>query len=251
MTLIVAADAQDHLILAGDHCAVLSRMSTGEPTERIVRNYRKVYPWKYGAIAASGDVILLAYWWRMFMKKDIRGSTVDLLHLAADAKRARNLDGIPPEKSTANIFCTLPGENGFALHTVYIGTKRVSCDVIKPISSVFSMREGGLDETASEKFVNSLRPSFFFTDPRHCERYNTDLLRDLFTEQAAQDSLVTASFDMILLQKESGRMGFWKVAQPAKQLFELQVCAHCSSPGCGKILVDPKKEPRLAAGFFV
>lgn len=217
MTLIVAADAQDHLILAGDHCAVLSNVSTGETPGQQLRNYRKVYPWKYGAIGASGDVFLLAYWWRLFMQQDSSGGAVDLLQAATDAKQARTRDGVPPNRATANIFCTLPGEDGFALHAVYVGAGKVRCEVIEPISSVFSMREGGIGEDESEAFVSRLRPSFFFEDPADCERCNINLLARLFAEQSTRDSHVTASFDLAMLCKESGAIGFWRIGEPAQQ----------------------------------
>lgn len=217
MTLIVAADAQDHLILAGDHCAVLSRVLTGDAPGQVLRNYRKVYPWKYGAIGASGDVVLLTYWWRLFMQQDASGGTVDLLQAATDAKRARTRDGVPSDRATANIFCTLRGEDGFALHAVYIGAGQVSCEVIQPISSVFSMREGGIGEDESEAFVSRFRPLFFFEDPADCDRWNIDLLTGLFAEQSARDSHVTASFDLALLCKETGAIGFWRFGVPAMQ----------------------------------
>ena len=51
MTLIIAADVQDHLILAGDHCAVLSRGSNA--TEHvIIRNYQKSIPRSTGLLRA-------------------------------------------------------------------------------------------------------------------------------------------------------------------------------------------------------
>jgi hypothetical protein len=78
MTLIIAADVQDHLILAGDHCAVLSRGSNA--TEQvIIHNYQKVHSWKYGAIAGSGDVVLMAVFLRLFLLHERQGVRMDVL----------------------------------------------------------------------------------------------------------------------------------------------------------------------------
>ena len=95
MTLIIAADVQDHLILAGDHCAVLSRGSNA--TEHvIIRNYQKIYSWKYGAIAGSGDVVLMVVFLRLFLLHERQNARVDVLQIASEAK-ARMKAVSPPE----------------------------------------------------------------------------------------------------------------------------------------------------------
>jgi len=84
MTLIIAADVQDHLILAGDHCAVLSRGSNA--TEQvIIRNYQKIYSWKHGAIAGSGDVLLMVVFLRLFLLHERQNARVDVLQIASEA----------------------------------------------------------------------------------------------------------------------------------------------------------------------
>ena len=104
MTLIIAADVQDHLILAGDHCAVLSQASNARPMDRVLDNYQKLYPWKYGAIAASGDVFLMVHFHRVFMAFAGSGSSVDLLQVARRAKSVCSRSGVLQDRSTGNIF---------------------------------------------------------------------------------------------------------------------------------------------------
>ncbi len=82
MTLIIAADVQDHLIIAGDHCAVFSRVSNEGRSDVVLRNYQKVNPWKYGAIAASGDVVLMMNLWRSFMLQEGLGGPINLAQVA-------------------------------------------------------------------------------------------------------------------------------------------------------------------------
>ncbi|MDH5822484.1 hypothetical protein QFW77_05700 [Luteimonas sp. RD2P54] len=232
MTLIVAADAQDHLILAGDHCAVLSRVSNQGPPDLVLRNYRKVYPWKYGAIAVSGDVFLAACFQRLFAHQERMGQPIDLLQVARDAKAVRARSGAPPSESTGNLFFTLPGCDGFALHCVFIRADSIECEIIEPIGSRFSMREGTPDEAACHAFNKRLRPSFFFPVIDAFHRHHLELLGRFFAGQSAVDEFVTASFDVYMLEKRTGLGAFWHVSESQERLatIELQV-----ADGCGLI----------------
>lgn len=210
MTLIVAADAQDHLILAGDHCAVLSEVSNSGGPEQVLGNYRKIHQWKYGGIAASGDVFLMANWCRDVLRQEAAGQPVDLLEAARRAKASRTRSGVPPERSTGNLFFTLPGSQGFALHAVYIGAGQVRCEIIEPVSAVFSMREGTLGQEDSDAFTRRLRPSFFFADIEAFHIHCRALIQELYAGQSARDARVTSSFDLLLLEKATGVTLFWQ-----------------------------------------
>ena len=133
MTLVIAADVQDHLILAGDHCAVLSGVSNAGEMDVILRNYQKVYPWKYGAIAASGDVLLMAHFCQLFLLHERLGQSIDLLQVAREAKAAHTRAGALPSESTGNVFFTLPGRDGFELHGAFFDKSTVEFEIIEPI----------------------------------------------------------------------------------------------------------------------
>ena len=231
MTLIIAADAQDHLILAGDHCAVLSRVSNQGAPDLVLDNYRKVYPWKYGAIAASGDVFLMAYFCRLFLYHAGKGGPISPVQIARAAKQTRSGSGTPLDRSTGNIFFTLPGREGFDLHCVFIGADRVDHEVIKPISTRFSVGKKMLDEPAYDEFGSRLRPSFFFNDIDGFHRHHLDLLTGFFAEQSTADELVTASFDVCMLDKRTGVGKFWSVSETPKQLAFIELPADESSAG--------------------
>lgn len=218
MTLIIAADAQDHLILAGDHCAVMSRVSNHGTPDLVLDNYRKVYPWKYGAIAASGDVFLMAYFCRLFLYYADKGGRIDPVQIARAAKQTRSGSGAPLDRSTGNLFFTLPGREGFDLHCVFIKTDRIDYEIIKPIGTRFSVGKKMLDTPAYDEFGGRLRPSFFFKDVDEFHRHYLDLLAGFFAEQSAVDELVTASFDVCMLDKRTGAGKFWSVSETPKQL---------------------------------
>lgn len=223
MTLIIAADVQDHLILAGDHCAVLSRVSNEGRPGAVLDNYRKVYPWKYGAIAASGDVFLLAYFYRLLHHHETTGQPLSLLQIARDAKAARSRSGICPGQSTGNIVITLPGSDGFDLHLVSIEKEAISCEIVEPISARFSMREQTLEGAAYQDFVRRLRPSFFFSGADEFHRHHMELLKQFFLRNSQLDELITASFDVCMLHKRTGAGTFWHASEPPKQLAFIQL----------------------------
>ena len=224
MTLIIAADVQDHLILAGDHCAVLSRVSNAGEPDVVLRNYQKVYPWKYGTVAASGDVFLMAHFCRAFLWHESLGQPIDLLQVAREAKAARTRSGTPPSRSTGNIFFTLPGNEGFELQGAFFGESTVEFEVLKPISSRFSMREERApDETVCQAFSSKLRPSFFFDGIDAFHRHHLDLLSKFFAGQSASDDLVTSSFDVFMLDKRTGVGRFWKTPAAVKDLVSLRL----------------------------
>lgn len=224
MTLIIAADVQDHLILAGDHCAVLSRVSNAGEADSVLRNYRKVYPWKYGAVAGSGDVFLMAHFCRLFLLHERPGEPIDLLQIAREAKVARTRAGVPADRSTGNVFFTLPGTDGFELHGAFFREGTVEFEAITPISTRFSMREERVpDEAACKSFNSRLRPSFFFDDIEVFHRFHLDLLAGFFARQSARDHLVTPSFDVLMLDKRSGVVRFWRTSDSVKTLVSLGV----------------------------
>lgn len=220
MTLIVAADIQDHLMLAGDHCAVFSRMSNEESPDVVVDHYRKIYPWKYGVSAASGDVFLMANFHRIFRIHQSLGLPIDVLHIARQAKAMRARSGVGAHRSTGNLFFTLPNAegDGFGLFLVSIGERAIDCEAIEAISARFSMRKAVLDGPAYDDFASRLRPSFFFRDAEAFHRYHIGLLKRFFLRHSALDEWITASFDVCLLDKRTGVSMFWRVSDGAKDL---------------------------------
>lgn len=220
MTLIIAAHVQDHLILAGDHCAVLSRVSNEGPPDAVLDNYRKLYPWKYGAIANSGDVFLMTYFCRMFQHHESKGQPINLLQVARDAKAARSSKGICPSKSVGNLFFTLPGGKGFGLFFLSVEKDKIDCEIVEPVSARFSMsvKSASADESACSDLVKCLLPSFFFQSIDDFHQHHIDLLKQFFLQHSSLDELVTASFDVYMMDKRTGVGTFWHVSEPPKQL---------------------------------
>lgn len=218
MTLIIAADTQDHLILAGDHCAVLTQQSNPSTPECVLTNYRKVYPWKYGAFAASGDVFLMTFFLRIFLESVNGGGPTNLLQVAKAAKQMRTNSAVPSEISTGNIFFTAPGREGFQLHCVSVETDRIHCETIRPFNTHFSSADKLLEQAEYDAFNKQLRPAFFFDDTDAFHRHHLDLLTAFFAGYSAGDARVTASFDVCMLDKKTGVGMFWHISESPKQL---------------------------------
>lgn len=229
MTLIVTFDVQDHLILAGDHYAVMSRTSNQRSPELVLNNYRKVYPWKYGAIAASGDVFLMAHFCQLFQHHERRGEPISLLQIAKEAKATRSASGAHPSQSTGSLFFTLPGKDGFDLHFLSIGETVIDREIVEPISTRFAVfkaapKDSGYNEsTRYDDFTSRLRPSFFFKSVDDFYRHHIDLLKEFFLMQCAFDDRVTSSFDVYIMNKRTGIGTFWQISEPQKQLAFVQL----------------------------
>lgn len=233
MTLIVAADAQDHLILAGDHCAVMSGVSNPEQAPLVLDNYRKLYPWKYGAIAASGDVFLMVQFHRLFLLHEGDGGPIDLLQVAKQARQARSRNGVPAAGSVGNLFFTLPGCDGFELHAVFFTSDRIAHERIDPLSTQFSLREREGVEAVCEAFNSRLRPSFFFDGVEAFHLHHLDLLERFFAREAAVDDRVTSSFDLCMLEKQTGLCTFWHRSQDTKEFVFVHLDADRSDARSG------------------
>lgn len=217
MTLIVAAHVQDHLILAGDHCAVLSAASNDGPPDLVLDRYRKVYPWEYGAMAGAGSVFLLASFCRAFWRRARAGRCIDLAAIGAEAQAAQG------RHATGNVFLTLPTDDGFGLFCVRVGAHRAESETIAPISAQFSLREGSADPAACEAFVRRLRPACLFADRDAFHRHHLDLLRGCFAQYSSVDDRITATFDVAIIEQRSGLTTFWHVADPPRALIELRL----------------------------
>lgn len=216
MTLIVAADVQDHLILAGDHCAVLSRLSNDGPPQRILFNFRKLQAWKYGAIAASGHVPLTAHFIHLVTLYDAKRSVISLQEIARQAKASCTQQGASAEHSTGNIFLTLLGQEGFQLHMLCVEKSQITLDTIEPIGSVFSLSEDAAMAPAAYKALNGrLRPSFFFKTMQEFHHYHLECLRQIYAQQSAHDPFVTSSFDLAIFNKQTGEGWFWQTPSAA------------------------------------
>ncbi|WP_146090181.1 hypothetical protein [Xanthomonas populi] len=218
VTLIIAADVQDHLILAGDHCAVMLRVSNQGAPEVVLKNYRKMYPWKYGIVAASGDVFVTVWFCRLFLHHESTSRPIDLLQVAREAKQIRTRNGVPCNQSTGNIFLTLPGREGFDLYCVSIEADTIDYEIIEPITTQFSFGKGALDDPAYNAFNSCLRPSFYFQSVDAFHSHHLALLSAFFRRQSAIDELVTASFDAFMLDKRTGIGAFWQISETSKQI---------------------------------
>lgn len=244
MTLIIAADAQDHLILAGDHCAVLSQLSNTGAPHVALDNYRKVYAWKYGAIAASGDVFLMVSFCRILLHLVEGREPIDLLRIGREAKAARTSVGIPPSRAVGNVFFTLPGSDGFVLHMLQIAESSIEHEIIEPISTRFSTRACSLDEAACHAFTSRLRPSFFYPDIGVFHHQRLALLGECFAAQSAFDDLVTASFDAIILDKATGAGTFWQMPEATRRFASVVL-----PTGIDVLRAGPQSSDKMAAVF--
>lgn len=160
---------------------------------------------------------------RLFLDCEARGEPIDLLQIARQAKGMRSRNGTPLSGSTGNLFFTLPGREGFVLHALYIGEEKIEHEIVEPLGTQFSLPGKPVDDSACHVLSTRLRPSFFFRDADAFHRCHLDLLSEFFAGQSAADELVTSTFNLCMLEKQTGMSLFWQMPEPTKQLLRIDL----------------------------
>ncbi|KLI97865.1 hypothetical protein WQ56_16360 [Luteimonas sp. FCS-9] len=170
-------------------------------------------------------MFLMAYIYRLFLHHASKGRPVNVLQVAREAKATRSATGVPPDHSTGSIYFTLPGNENFHLHGLHITADTIIHETIDPLTTCFSMHRDAPEPSAYEVFNSQLRPSFFFSSIAEFQRHHLDLLTRFFRDQSAVDDLVTASFDVCMLDKRTGIGSFWQMSERFRQLVTLELSA--------------------------
>lgn len=72
MTLIVAINLNNYIILTGDHRLTIDFKPFAKlPSKIIVDGYKKLKYWKHGAIVVSGNVVLMNYFYEFLQAQPL------------------------------------------------------------------------------------------------------------------------------------------------------------------------------------
>lgn len=104
MTLTVAINLNDYIILTGDHRLTIEcEPFTGLPARTVVDDYKKIKYWEYGAITVSGDVLLM-YYFHEVLEIYAKQNNWDFLQVAQVARAMYLSAGKPVQHATGTAF---------------------------------------------------------------------------------------------------------------------------------------------------
>ena len=104
MTLTVAINIDDYIILTGDHRLTIEcEPFTGLPARTVVDDYKKIKYWKYGAITVSGEVLLM-YYFHEVLEFYAKQNNWDFLQVAQVARAMYLNDDKPEQHATGTAF---------------------------------------------------------------------------------------------------------------------------------------------------
>jgi len=206
MTLIVAINLNNYIILTGDHRLTIEcQPFTKLPSKFFVDGYKKLKYWKHGAIVVSGSVVLMHYFYEFLQAQ--APDTFDFL-LAAYQARIRFLqEGGQLDQATGCAFFSVFNNGEVLLIHLSIKTTLVEYEKVYPIFAHFSAFEGEPDDPVFQEFAASLRQSFEFESAQAFYGYHVDLLKAFYRSQNSFDESVTSSFDLFIQDTKTG-LGF-------------------------------------------
>ena len=177
MTLTVAINIDDYIILTGDHRLTIEcEPFTGLPTRTVVDDYKKIKYWKYGAITVSGDVLLM-YYFHEVLEFYAKQNNWDFLQVAQVARAMYLNDDKPEQHATGTAFFSLFTLGKVEIIHLSIKKNYIEYETIKPMHAHFSLFEGTPDDPIYQLFVNSLRKIDSFLNFEDFYNYHTELLR--------------------------------------------------------------------------
>ncbi|MGF2637281.1 hypothetical protein ACQUFW_13290 [Acinetobacter johnsonii] len=212
MTLTVAINIDDYIILTGDHRLTIEcEPFTGLPTRTVVDDYKKIKYWKYGAITVSGDVLLM-YYFHEVLEFYAKQNNWDFLQVAQVARAMYLNDDKPEQHATGTAFFSLFTLGKVEIIHLSIKKNYIEYETIKPMHAHFSLFEGTPDDPIYQLFVNSLRKIDSFLNFEDFYNYHTELLRFFYTRQKRIDDSITSSFDLFIQNTKTGQ-GFMQTIE--------------------------------------
>lgn len=217
MTMIIAANLEDCLLIATDKRAMICDIETGD-MRLFHDDAQKVKLWDFGAITGTGEMIFLNRimdYFSHFQAEEQQLKQMDMIYKEIER---RLLEGVPKEMLINNTFVfsmfdgkqshlySIPIEPFFNefepkdgvnvirpyLHEVHPWTVDVTCFNLPP------------DMSTLQNFQRNLRALSSFTSELAFIQYYIQQLKLVFAVQASIDPSITTSFDLYLQMSTTG-----------------------------------------------
>lgn len=205
MTLIVAIHVDDYLILTGDHRLTLECQPHTNLPEKIFQDgYKKIKYFKYGAITVSGDVILMEYFFDL-LQRYTEQNNWNFIEIAQVARQLFIESGRDPISAKGTAFFTVQTFNQVQLIALYIREKEIEYETIPDMHAYFALFAGTPVDPIYQIFANSLRKVDKFAHLEDFYNYHLALIKQFYKRQQSFDSSITASFDLYIQHKKTGK----------------------------------------------
>lgn len=204
MTLIVAINLDNYVLIAGDHrLSIECEPFTGLPARTIIDDYKKVSYWKHGGITVSGDVILMHYF-KQVLELYAEKNKWDFLEIAQVARFMYLRDGKQPQKATGTAFFSIFTMEKVELISLSIRENEIEYEIIPTMNAHFSLFAGSPDDPIYQVFVNSLKKFDKFIVAQNFFTYHIELLKQFYIRQQSFDDSITKSFDLFIQDTKTG-----------------------------------------------
>lgn len=212
MTLTVAINLDDYILITGDHRLTIEcEPFTGLPARTIIDDYKKVRYWEYGAITVSGDVLLM-YYFHQALDLYAKQNLWDFLEIAQIARAMYVNQGKPSNTATGTAFFSIYTVEKVELINLSITETHIEYETVPPMHAYFSMFAGTADDPIYQMFVNSLKKLDKFINNKDFLNYHIELLKHFYTRQQSFDESITSSFDLLIQNTKTGQ-GFMKTIE--------------------------------------
>lgn len=212
MTLTVAINLKDYIIITGDHRLTIEcEPFTELPARTIVDDYKKIKYWKYGAITVSGNVLLM-YYFHEVLELYAKQNNWDFLQIAQIARTMYLKDRKTKDPVAGTAFFSIFTLEKVDIIHLSIKEDYIEYEVVKPMYAHFSLFEGTPDDPIYQLFVNSLKKIDNFLNIKDFYNYHMELLKFFYTRQKRFDDSITSSFDLFIQNTKTGH-GFMQTIE--------------------------------------
>lgn len=210
MTIIISAHLGDCILIAADKRAMFCDLETGGMQ---VHNddEQKIGIWCRGAIAGSGETLLLDRIANHFMKIKTSDSQIKYVEFIYEEIQKRILEGVPQKIFLNNIiiFSMFDGSKtrlySMPIRQFFQTFKENGVEYIEPQLSEIKEWEVNIacfnipsDLSSLQIFQRQLKPMADFKTEEEFLAYYTENLKQIFAMHASIDPSVTTSFDLYL-----------------------------------------------------
>lgn len=209
MTLTIAVNLTDFIILTGDQRLTLELLDSNEDNQfkMTIDQYKKIRKWRYGAIVTSGAVILMDLFYKhLQFESGLLNSELDLFKVASKAVNDFLTFGYSIVHAVGWAYFSFFTDGELTLIGISIDGINTECDYIQPLHANFSMYAGTPNSTIFQDFVNQLREVNHFNTTNDFINYHLNLISRFYLNQKRIDDSITSSFDYVIQDTITGNM---------------------------------------------
>jgi len=217
MTMIIAANLGDCILIAADKRAMTCNLETGA-MELNTDQELKIKLWNRGAVVGTGETLFLnrvAQYFVNYRDGDGLLRQIDAIYEELGKRVLEGVSSIALQNNTI-VFSMFNGRKtllySISIEQFFNFFKERRTNIVHPYMheikemvvevTCFNLPP---DMTSLIDFQKNIKPLKFFNADRDCVLYYIDNLKEIFATQASIDPSITASFDLYMQSCETGK----------------------------------------------